>query len=93
MHHKRLYAAIGEPDNRKRRPAPIGTLASRLMLLDLVLDEPSRLWLGTSCDKRQSFTELDGDKRLDDVDLPHLRYGIGRDRVLRLFPTSSRSAR
>ena len=86
VRHKRLYAAIGQADNRNRRPAPIGALASRLMLLDLVLDDPSRLWLGTSRDKRLYFTELDTQRRLDDVDLPHLRYGAGRDKVLRLFP-------
>ena len=86
VHHKRLYATIGEPDNRNRRTAPIGALAARLMLLDLVLDDPSRLWLGTSRDKRLYFTHLDTQSRLEDVELPHLRYGAGRDRVLRLFP-------
>jgi hypothetical protein len=29
VHHKRLYATIGEPDNRNRRTAPIGALAAR----------------------------------------------------------------
>lgn len=86
VHHKRLYATIGEPDNRNRRTAPIGALAARLMLLDLVLDDPSRLWLGTSRDKRLYFSEVDTQSRLEDVELPHLRYGTGRDRVLRLFP-------
>lgn len=86
VRHKRLYAAIGQADNRNRRPAPIGALASRLMLLDLVLDDPSRVWLGTSREKRLYFTEVDTQRRLDDVDLPHLRYGAGRDTVLRLFP-------
>jgi hypothetical protein len=84
--HKRLYATIGQADNRNRRPAPVGALASRLMLLDLVLDDPGRLWLGTSPDKRLYFTELDAEHHLDDVDLPHLQYGLGRARVLRVFP-------
>lgn len=86
LHHKRLYATVGEPDNRNRRQAPIGALAARLMLLDLVLDDPSRPWLGTSRDKRQYFAQLDTEKRIDDVELPHLRYGTGLNRVLRLFP-------
>ena len=51
VHAKRLYAAIGETDNRNRKPAPLGRLVERLMLLDAVLDDREHLWLGTEADK------------------------------------------
>ena len=37
FHHKPLYEAIGEPDNRHRRPLPLGRAVERLMVLDAVL--------------------------------------------------------
>ncbi len=86
VHHKRLYAVIREPDNRNRRRAPIGALASRLMLLDMVLDDPSRTWLGAHDDKVAYFTGLSRDVALEPVDLPYIPFGTGRRRVLRTFP-------
>ncbi len=39
VHHKRLYALIGQTDNRNRRRAPLSRMIERLMLLDAVLDD------------------------------------------------------
>jgi hypothetical protein len=39
VHYKPLWAAIGEPDNRFRKPAAQGRMIERVMLLDAVLDE------------------------------------------------------
>ena len=46
VQHKRLYAAIGETDNRHRKPAELGRLIERLMVLDARPGRPERLWLG-----------------------------------------------
>jgi hypothetical protein len=51
VHHKPLYEAIREPDNRNRRPAGLGRLVERLMLLDVVLGDRDHYWLGTEKDK------------------------------------------
>ena len=37
VHHKPLYAAIGEPDNRNRRRVTVNRAIERLMVLDSVL--------------------------------------------------------
>jgi hypothetical protein len=41
VHHKPLYAAIGEPDNRNRRRVTIDRAIERLMILDVVLADRS----------------------------------------------------
>lgn len=50
-----LYRAIGEKDNRNRRPAPPGQIARRLMLLDYVLLQRG-VWLATEREKVRVFT-------------------------------------
>jgi hypothetical protein len=47
VQHKPLYAAIGEADNRQRKPTTVGRLIRRLMLLDAVLSDHQYHWLGT----------------------------------------------
>lgn len=39
VHHKPLYEAIGQPDNRNRRVHSIGRMVERVMILDAVLNE------------------------------------------------------
>ena len=39
VHHKPLYAAIGEPDNRNRRRVTIDRAINRLMVLDGVVGD------------------------------------------------------
>ena len=46
VHYKPLWAAIGEPDSRFRKPTAQGRMIERVMLLDAVLDDPSFTWLG-----------------------------------------------
>jgi hypothetical protein len=41
LHYKPLWAAVGEPDNRVRKPAAPRRLIERVMLLDAVLDQPA----------------------------------------------------
>jgi hypothetical protein len=38
---KPLYAAVGEPDNRNRKPIGLGRAVERLMILDGVLADPN----------------------------------------------------
>src|SRR5437773_8803336 len=45
VQHKPLYEAIGEPNNRNRRPASLGRFVERLMLLDAVLADRHYGWL------------------------------------------------
>ena len=40
VHHRPLYAAIGQPQSRLRRPVPAASVMPRLMLLDAVLEAP-----------------------------------------------------
>ena len=47
----RLYATLGDPDNRNRRPVPAPAVARRLMLLDTVLRDPDHAWYLTEADK------------------------------------------
>jgi hypothetical protein len=61
VHHKPLYAAIGEPDNRNRRRVTIDRAIERLMVLDGVLADRSVTWLGSEREKRRYFNELLGD--------------------------------
>jgi hypothetical protein len=51
VHHYPLYAAIGEPNSRYRRPVPAGRIAERLILLDAVLANPELNWLSTRGEK------------------------------------------
>jgi len=74
VHYKPLWAAIGEPDNRFRKPTAQGRMIERVMLLDAVLDHRDFTWLGPSTDKRRHFMRHLGD-RLDSWDYPHLLFG------------------
>jgi hypothetical protein len=85
LHYKPLYEAIGEPNNRHRRPASLGRVVERLMLLDAVLTDPRYGWLGTEKDKRTYFREaLEHD--LPDHWYPHLTFGSGGEQTTRFFP-------
>ena len=46
VHYKPLWTAIGEPDNRFRKPTAPGRMIERVMLLDTVLDDHDVVWLG-----------------------------------------------
>jgi hypothetical protein len=85
VHYKPLWAAVGEPDNRFRKPAAPGRMIERVMLLDAVLDEPACTWLGPARDKRRHFIRH-LESRLDAREYPHLTFGDGPEKTMRYFP-------
>ena len=85
VQYKPLYEAIGEANNRHRKPASLGRFVERLMLLDAVLVDRRYGWLGTEQDKRTYFREALDTEFLDDW-YPHLTFGNGPDKTTRFFP-------
>jgi hypothetical protein len=85
VHYKPLWAAVGEPDSRFRKPTAQGRMIERVMLLDAVLDDRSCTWLGPALDKRRHFVRhLEG--RLDQREYPYLTFGDGPEKTVRYFP-------
>ena len=58
VQYKPLYEAIGEPNNRHRKPASLGRFVERLMLFEAVLADGQYAWLGTERDKMNYFRQL-----------------------------------
>ena len=85
VQYRPLYEAIGEPNNRHRKPASLGRFVERLMLLDAVLADDRYGWLGTEHDKRTYFREA-LERDLPDDWYPHLTFGQGADKTTRYFP-------
>jgi len=83
VHAKRLYAAIGEPDNRHRKPVALPRAVERLMLLDAVLADRQRPWLATEWDK---VTHFSVSHRLRRQDLPLVTFRGADDETVRYFP-------
>src|SRR4051812_32141722 len=55
LHARGLYRAIGEEDNRNRRPVSAAQIARKLMLLDFVLSRPDVAWYATEREKVDLF--------------------------------------
>jgi hypothetical protein len=85
VQYKPLYEAIGEPNNRHRKPASLGRFVERLMLLDAVLADRRCGWLGTEQDKRTYFREA-LERELPDAWYPQLTFGEGTEKTTRFFP-------
>ena len=87
VHYKPLWAAIGEPDNRFRKPTAQGRMIERVMLLDAVLDDREFVWPSALArsDKRRHFIRHLGD-RLEVRDYPHLMFGDGLREIGSLLP-------
>jgi hypothetical protein len=83
VHYKPLYRAIGEPDNRHRRPTALPRAIERLMLLDAVLADRERSWLATEQDKLAHFTLT---HRIQRRDLPSLTFRAEDAETVRYFP-------
>ena len=83
IHHKPLYRAIGEPNNRHRKPTTLARAIERLMLLDAVLADPDRNWLATEQDKVSYFTLT---YRIPRQDLPSLTFRAEDAETVRYFP-------
>jgi len=86
VQHKALYEAIGEPNNRNRKPASLGRFVERLMILDAVLADRHYAWLGTERDKMQYFFSGLLKEDLPKDWYPHLTFGEGHDKTTRYFP-------
>ena len=85
VHHKPLYAAIGQADNRHRKPMALGRMVERLMVLDAVLTDRTFTWLGTEFDKRSYFIRL-LQGRVELREFPRLTFGTGSTSKHRYFP-------
>jgi hypothetical protein len=85
VHHKPLYEAIGQADNRNRRLRTIGRMVERVMILDAVLGDRRCWWLSPADDKWRFFC-LKRDNYLRPEDYPHIAFGSGRQRAIRCFP-------
>jgi len=85
VHHKPLYAAVGQADNRHRKPMVLGRMVERLMVLDAVLADRNFVWLGTEFDKRSYFLRL-LQGRVELREFPRLTFGSGPTSIHRYFP-------
>jgi hypothetical protein len=82
VHAKALYRAIGEPNNRHRRPVPLSRAIERLMVLDGVLADRRHRWLATEREKIAHFTRV---TRLSRSEFPHISFGVQPDQTVRYF--------
>jgi hypothetical protein len=80
---KPLYAAIGEADNRNRKPITLGRAMERLMLLDAIIDHRDLTWLATEQEKVAHFTRV---TQLRDDELPRMTFGQEPHQTIRFFP-------
>jgi len=85
VHHRPLYEAIGQADNRNRRRMTVGRMVERVMIFDAVVGDRHCWWLSPEADKRRFFA-LMRDNYLRPEDYPHIAFGTGRQRVVRCFP-------
>src|SRR2546428_2899023 len=83
VHHKALYRAVGEPNNRHRRPTALARAIERLMVLDAIVAERQRTWLATEQDKLAFFTLT---HRIARQDLPSLTFRAEDAETVRYFP-------
>jgi hypothetical protein len=83
IHHKALYCAIGEPNNRHRRRLVVGRATDRLMVLDAVLNTPQTAWLGSEHEKVVHCVHGLG---VDEADLPQLAFETAGLQTVRYFP-------
>ena len=79
LHNRSLYRALGDEHDRNRRHASAALIARRLMLLDVVLQEPDAHWVATEADKVALFTDR---FHVPHEDLPRHTW-VSRDANLR----------
>lgn len=83
VHHKPLYEAIGDPDNRHRKPTPLPRAIEKLMVLDAVLATREQFqWLGTEREKVTYFTLS---RRIPQAKLPAVTFRSERGETVRHF--------
>ena len=71
MFARAVYRAVGDEDNRNRRPRPNFSIKAKLMALDFVLANRDRRFLGTESEKIQHFC---ADLGIDESLLPGKTY-------------------
>src|SRR5262249_17629536 len=82
IHHKGLYRAVGEPDNRNRRVTTLPRAIERLMILDVVLAFPEITWLATEREKVTHLAERHG---VPLTDMPALVFEARGEQAVRRF--------
>jgi len=83
VHHKPLYEAIGDPDNRHRKPTTLARAIEKLMVLDGVLATRGQLeWLGTEREKVAYFTLS---RRIAHDKLPAVTFRSAQGETVRHF--------
>lgn len=85
LHHRPLYEAIGQMNNRHRKPQTIGRMVQRLMILDGVLADRNCWWMGTENDKR-TFLSTTRQMGIASPDYPLIAFGSGPQKTVRYFP-------
>ncbi len=85
VHHKPLYEAIGEPDDRHRKSQTIRRMVQRLMILDGVMADRNCWWMGTERDKRSYFATTRQAGR-SAPEYPQIAFGSGPQKTIRYFP-------
>lgn len=85
VHHRPLYEAIGQPDNRNRRLQSIGRMVERVMILDAVLSDGRCWWLSPEADKR-TFFDSTQERGLRPEEYPHIAFGSAPRKTVRCFP-------
>lgn len=85
IYSRGLYEAIGEPNNRNRKPTALGAAVERLMLLDSVLASRDIDWLATEREKVAHFTRLFGTS-MRHSEFPQLTFGTPPFTTTRFFP-------
>jgi len=71
VHHRPLYEAIGDPNSRHRKPMALARAIEHLMVLDAVIEDRHRTWLGTESEKVNYFTLT---RPVPREDLPSVTY-------------------
>jgi hypothetical protein len=74
LYARPLYAAIGEEDNRNRRPAEWDAVIGKLMTVDFVLAHPTARFWATEAEKVALLRE----RHIPDAVWPHRQYASRR---------------
>ena len=83
LRHRDLYAAIGDPDSRLRRPPAVPRALERLMILDAMLKQPELVWLATPDEKLAHVSALTS---VPLATMPHVKVKQDGVEQVRYFP-------
>lgn len=83
VRHRELYEAIGDPESRLRRPPTVPRALERIMLLDVILQEPDLVWLATPEEK---MTHVSAFTAITKESLPQMTTPQGSYEPVRYFP-------